>query len=87
MTHDLDPASVDVLTLRLLEQIRDEMRSMRGEMRTTRDELAARIDQTNARIDQGNARIDTLRDETGTRLQFLEHAMVELTAAFQHRGG
>ncbi len=38
------------VTVKILEEIRDEMRTMRGEMRMTRDELSARVDETNSEL-------------------------------------
>ena len=91
MTDETDRTNVDVLTLRLLEQIRDELRTTREELGSrieqTRDELGARIDQNREEL---GSRIENLRRETGHRLQFIEHAMVDLAVrvtALEQRGG
>jgi chromosome segregation ATPase len=57
----------DDLTLAVLREIRDEVRS-------TRTELGARLDETNARLDETNARLG----ETNARLGVLEHTMLDL---------
>jgi hypothetical protein len=52
------------ITVQLLTEIRDEIR-------TTRTDLGGRIDQTNARIDQTNSRLDQTNhrlDQTNARL-------------------
>jgi chromosome segregation ATPase len=61
------PLTDDALTLTILTEIRDEIRS-------TRHDLNARLDQTNARLDQTNVRLD----ETNQRLGHLETTMSEL---------
>jgi hypothetical protein len=71
------------LTVRILEQIRDEARATREEIRATRVDLCERIDQTNARIDQTNARIDRLDgrlERVSTRLEGVEHVMIGMAA-------
>lgn len=54
----------DDLTLKVLIEIRDELRSHGGRI----DQTNARLDQTNAKIDQTNARLDLVRDELGARI-------------------
>lgn len=54
------------LMIKVLQQIRDELK-------TTRAELSGRLDQTNARLDQTNTRLD----ETNTRLERLERRQSE----------
>ena len=78
MTDEFEPVNPSDLMLRILEQIRDELRS-------TRVELSTRIDQTNTRLDQTNARLDSTRvelssriDQTNTRLGAVEGTLVEL---------
>ena len=66
------------LMLRILEQIRDELRSTRVEISTTRVELSARIDQTNARLDSTRVELSTRIDQTNTRLGAVEGTLVEL---------
>jgi len=58
---------VEHLTIEILKQIRDEVRS-------TREELGARIDQTNARLDQTNVRLD----QTNARLGAVDATLVDL---------
>ncbi len=48
------------LTVEILREIRDEIRTTNTRLDRTREDLAARIDQTNARLDQTNARLDRL---------------------------
>jgi chromosome segregation ATPase len=55
------------LTLAVLREIRDELKS-------TRADLSSRIDQTNERLDQTNERLD----QTNERLSGLEGAMQDL---------
>lgn len=45
------------LTLAVLREIRDEIRSTRDELRSTREELSSRIDGTNTRLDHLTARV------------------------------
>ena len=59
------------LMLRILEQIRDELRS-------TRVELSARIDETNARLDATRVELSSRIDQTNTRLGAVEGTLVEL---------
>ena len=47
----------DEVTLKVLIEIRDELRSQSG-----------RIDQTNARLDQTNARLELMREDLGSRI-------------------
>jgi methyl-accepting chemotaxis protein len=64
-------ADVENMTVEILKQIRDEIR-------TTRTELSSRIDQTNQRLDQTNQRLDLVEDtvkEMATQTVFLvKHA-------------
>lgn len=56
------------LTIKVLQQIRDEIT-------LTRTELSSRIDQTNSRIDETNSRIDETNSRLGgtnSRLESLE---------------
>jgi chromosome segregation ATPase len=53
---------VENLTIEILKQIRDEIRS-------TREDLGGRIDQTNSRLDQTNSRLDKVE---GTLLDLAE---------------
>jgi hypothetical protein len=71
MTDEFEPVNPSNLMLRILEQIRDELRS-------TRVELSSRIEQTNARLDQTNARLDSTRVELSTRIGAVESTLVEL---------
>jgi hypothetical protein len=64
MTDEFEPVNPSDLMLRILEQIRDELRS-------TRVELSTRIDQTNARL-------DSTRVELSTRIGAVESTLVEL---------
>ncbi len=64
----------DDLTLAVLREIRDEVRSTRTELGARLDETNARLDETNARLDETNARLD----ETNARLGALEHTMLDL---------
>lgn len=60
-------ADVSDVTVEILKQIRDEIR-------TTRTDLAGRIDQTNARLDQTNARLDKVEEtllELATQQRFM----------------
>jgi len=57
----------DALTLAVLKEIRDEIR-------TTRTDVNERLDRTNERLDQTNERLD----ETNFRLGHLETTMNEL---------
>lgn len=54
------------LMLKVLQQIRDELK-------TTRAELSGQLDQTNSRLDQTNSRLD----ETNTRLERLVRRQTE----------
>ena len=74
MTDEFEPVNPSDLMLRILEQIRDEIRSTRVELSSTRVELSTRIDQTNTRLDQTNARLE----QTNTRLGTVEGTLVEL---------
>ena len=78
MADEFETVNPSDLMLRILEQIRDEIRStrdeLRDELRSTRVELSARIDQTNTRLDQTNARLD----QTNSRLGVVETTLVEL---------
>jgi hypothetical protein len=63
----------------ILEDIREEMRSMRAEIREMRTDMNAgfaavnaRIDQTNVRIDQTNVRLDNVIQIVGTHHHELE---------------
>ena len=64
MADEFETVNPSDLMLRILEQIRDEIRStrdgLRDELRATRVELSARIDQTNARLDQTNSRLSVV---------------------------
>jgi chromosome segregation ATPase len=60
-------ADVESITVEILKQIRDEIR-------TTREDLGGRIDQTNQRLDQTNQRLD----QTNQRLDHVEGTLVEL---------
>ena len=60
------------LTLAVLREIRDEIRSTREELRSTREELSSRIDGTNTRL-----------DELTLRVGAVEHGLLDL--AEQHR--
>jgi hypothetical protein len=71
MTDEFEPVNPSDLMLRILEQIRDEIRSTRVELSTTRVELSTRIDQTNARL-------DSTRVELSTRIGAVESTLVEL---------
>lgn len=54
------------LTVKILGQIRDELKA-------TRSDLSSRLDQTNERLDRMNGRID----ETNSHLERLERRQVE----------
>ncbi|MER2559709.1 MAG: hypothetical protein ABTQ32_03260 [Myxococcaceae bacterium] len=54
------------LTVKILGQIRDELKA-------TRSDLTSRLDQTNERLDQTNERLD----QTNERLERLERRQVE----------
>lgn len=56
----------DDITVQILIEIRDEIRSN-----------SQRIDQTNLRLDQTNLRIDMARDELGARIDGLGQRVVE----------
>jgi hypothetical protein len=56
--------AADDITLKVLIEIRDELRSHSGRL----DQTNARLDQTNARLDQTNVRLDQMREELGTRI-------------------
>ena len=73
MPDEFEPVNSSDLMLRILEQIRDELRSTRVEISTTRVELSARIDQTNARL-------DSTRVELSTRIGAVESTLVELAS-------
>jgi septal ring factor EnvC (AmiA/AmiB activator) len=62
------------LTVEILKQIRDEIR-------TTRVDLVGRIDQTNQRLDQTNQRLDQTNqrlDQTNQRLDQVETTLLDL---------
>jgi hypothetical protein len=61
MTDEIEPVNPSDLMLRILEQIREELRS-------TRVELSTRLDQTNARLDQTRVELSTRLDQTNARL-------------------
>ena len=46
------------LTVRILTEIRDEIRSTNRRLDETRADLAGRIDETNSRLDETNRRVD-----------------------------
>jgi hypothetical protein len=50
----------DDVTIKVLIEIRDEIRQTNTRLDQTRIELSARIDQTNDRLDQTNDRLDQL---------------------------
>lgn len=62
------------LTLAVLREIRDEIRSTKHELRAGLQELSKRIDGTNARIDGTNERVDA----TNTRLAHVETGLLDL---------
>ena len=57
MTANFEPVNPSDLMLRVLEQIRDEIRSTRDEIRSTRDELHTTRVELSTRIDQTNTRL------------------------------
>ena len=64
------------LTLKVLQQIRDEIKG-------TRHDLVGRIDQTNARLDQTNARLDRVeRRQTETEVR-LSTELVAVVGAIE----
>ena len=65
---------VESLTVQILQQIRDELR-------TTREELSSRIDRTNERIGQTNERLDQTNErigQTNQRLGLVEGALGDM---------
>lgn len=64
--------AVKDITVQILEQIRDEARGTREEIRVTRTELGSLISQTNVRIDRLDERLTS-------RIENVEHVLVELS--------
>ena len=65
---------VENLTVQILREIRDEIR-------TTRVDLGSKIDQTNSRLDQTNSRLDQTNnriDQTNSRLDLVEGTLLDL---------
>jgi hypothetical protein len=62
---------VEHITVEILKQIRDEIR-------TTREDLGARIDQTNSRIDRLGAELGGRIDQTNLRLDKVEGTLLDL---------
>lgn len=59
---------VENLTIAILREIRDEIRSTNARLDQTREELGARIDQMGARIDDVRDTLGARIDATNTRL-------------------
>jgi chromosome segregation ATPase len=75
------PLADDALTLMVLTEIRDELRSTRVDLNSRLDETNSRLDETNSRLDETNKRLDEANGSLGEangRLGHLETAMVEL---------
>jgi methyl-accepting chemotaxis protein len=67
----LDMSNVSDLTIRVLEDIRDDMRGMRADVRhlTERvDHLTERVDHLTERVETGFAEVNTRIDQTNKRL-------------------
>jgi chromosome segregation ATPase len=70
------------LTVRILVEIRDEMRGMREDTNRRLDHMGTRIDRTNERLDQTNERLDL----TNERLGAVEHAVRDMSAQMVFMG-
>ena len=64
------------LTVAILREIRDEIRSTRTELGAAIGETNSRLDQTNSRLDSTNSRLD----QTNARLERVEDALKDLAA-------
>jgi hypothetical protein len=59
--------SVD-LTVHILREIRDELRTGFTAVNDRLDQTNARLDRTNARLDRTNARLENIRDMAGSAI-------------------
>ena len=86
----------DDLTVQILTEIRDEIRTTRTDLGQRidqtnlrvdklRDELGSRIDETNVRIDQTNARITESEIRTSTALHELNGTMRDVHGLLRDR--